>query len=325
MDEEVKPEVALDKIIKSAVKKFVGIGKLCWAYRREKRKREESYEGKNVPEQIGGQVRIKNEGLEQFLNTYPDAMERQKGYVRRLLEEKKINIVVEYKDTIDNNAKLTPVKVEDFYVKNSTDYWEGLRTAHCVVERIEYTYWDLQKKQNNDEFKNIEALYNCDNTDVGNNKGLAKDYQTANYDVLEVTTYFKISVDEEVKIKVWFGEKKKVFLGAILYPYYAFDIDYIPFYVDLNEYGFYGDARSIMSNLRDSNIAQNVLLNLALYGLYIRNMLTPIVREGSNAEAMITDKSWTPGNPLVVDELTDDVNKAIGFVQWPNVDMQTTQ
>jgi len=328
MDEEVKMESAFDKVAKSAVKKFVGIMKLCWAYRRETRKREESYQGENIPlDIVNGNLVIKNEGLEQFLKVYPDAMDKHKALVKQLMEEKKIDIVVRYKDTIENNAKPKYVKVEDFYVRNATDYWDGLRTEHCVVERVQYTYWELLKKQDEGEFENIEALFNSDDTQGQEGEGkLSPDYKTATYDILEGTYYFKLKETdkEEVKIKCWFGEQKKAFLGAILFPYYAFDIDYIPFYVELNDYGFYGDARSVMSNLRDSNIAQNVLLNLALYGLYIRNSLTPIVKEGSEVEAAFTNKTWRVGDPLVVDELTDDVNKAMDFVQWPNVDMNTT-
>lgn len=321
LDEEVKPEQAFDKIIKCSIKKFVGIGKLLWSYRIEKRKREETYDGKPIPtEVVGGRTLVTNEGLDQFLKAYPDAMEKYKGYVKQLALGKKIDIVVNYEDTVDNNAKLKFVKVEDFYVKNSTEYNEGLRTAHMVAEREEYTYWDLKKKQDQKEFENIEALYTVED---GADK--SDSYMTDNYKVLEKTMMFALKEgEEEIKIKAWFGEEKKCFLGAILYPYYAFDIDYIGYWVELNEYGFFGNCKSVMSTLKDSNIAQNVLLNLALYGLYIRNSITPIVREGSDVESKMADDTFIAGRPIVVDELTDDVNKAIGFVQWPNLDMNTT-
>jgi hypothetical protein len=322
MDEEIHLDEPFDKIIACAAKKYVGIGKLCWAYRVEKRKKEESYEGKNIPTEIvGGRVMVKNEGLQQFLSAYPDAMQKYKSYVKRLLEEKTIDIVVNYNDPVENNAKLSQVKIEDFYVKNSTLYNEGLRTAHCVCERQSYTYWDLKKKQDAGEFEDIEALYNT-SKEAGVTTA-AEDYQTAEYDIIEATMYFALDGKEEVKIKAWFGEEKECLLGAILYPYYAFDIDYIGFWMELNEYGFYGKAKSVMSNLKDSNLAQNVLLNLMLYGLYVRNLITPIVKEGSQVVDMLQDKTWTPGSPLVLDDLTDDVNKGIGFVQWPNQDLNS--
>lgn len=326
MDEEVKPEQALDKIFKCSYKKYVGIGKLEWAYRIEKRKREETYDGSPVQTQVvNGRTLVTNEGLDQFLKAYPDAMEKYKAYVKKLALGDKIDIVVNYKDTVENNAKLRYVKIEDFYVDNSTDYNDGLRMAHCIGERQEYTYWELKKKQDQGEFQNIEALFT---TPAEGDKSASRSdtYMTDKYKVIEMTLMFALDGEgkEEVKIKAWFGEEKKCFLGAILYPYYAFDIDYIGFWPELNEYGFYGDCKSVMSTMKDSNIAQNVLLNLALYGLYIRNSITPIVQEGTSAELMFADDAVIPGRPIVVDELTDDVRKVIDFVQWPNLDMNST-
>lgn len=322
MDEEIKPEAAFDKIAKCAVKKFVGIGKLCWSYRRERRKREESYEG--TPE-----------GLEQFLNTYPEAKDPTskefllyKHYIRKIMSGQRVDIVAHYKDTINNNPELKYIKIEDFWVRNNCNYWEGLRTEHFIAEDQKYTYWELKQKQDDGEFKNIEQLFSANKDDAEKTKddGQSLDYMVKEYDVVECTMYFKLDEadDEEVKIKAWFGRDKKVFLGCILYPYYSIDIDYIPFFPTLNEHGFYGDARSIMYELRDSNIAMDVLLNLALYGLYLRNTLTPIVFEGSQVEQAMSDKTWDPTQPLVLDELTDDVRKGIDFVQWPNLDMNST-
>lgn len=317
MDEDIKPEVSYDKILKCSAKKFVGIGKVTWAYRREKRKREESYEG--TPE-----------GLRDFMNTYPEVKDprtpefaRYKKLIVDLFNQKKIDIVTEYKDTTDNNATLKYVKVEDFYVRNGCNYWEGLRTEHFTAEVVEFTYWELEKKQKEGEFNNIEKLWE---TGGDNEKGSeSKDYMTAVYDLLECNMYFKLkeSDDDEIKLKAWFSKDKKVFLGCILYPFYAFDTEYIPHYMVLNDEGFYGGVKSVMWEIRDSNIAQNVLLNLALYGLYLRNTITPITTEGSAVEAMFNEKSWEAGKPLVLDEYTDDVNKGINFVQWPNIDTNT--
>jgi hypothetical protein len=129
------------------------------------------------------------------------------------------------------------------------------------------------------------------------------------------------SDENETKIKCWFEEKHEIFLGAIYYPYYGFDIDYIAFYVKTNEKGFYGNCDSVIDDLKDSNVAQDALLNLALHGAYIRNILTPIVKEGSEVESLFLEKRFIEGSPIPVDELTEDVNKAFGFVQWPRMDL----
>lgn len=328
-DEEIKPENDLRKIATEAAKKFVAIGKVNWAYRREKRKRYETYQGKNEPIEIApGRYALKNEALENFLSTYPDAKDRYKGTLRKLVEEKQINIVVDYKDTINNNAQLKFIKIENFYVRNGCEYWEGLRTEHCVVERQSYTYWELLKKEKDGEFQNVDKLWDDDsNTDKTKDKtpaGNAEDYKTKSYDVLEGTYYWKLNEndDEEIKIKCWFGEHNKTFLGATLFPYYALDIDYIPFYLILNQYGFYGDCKSVMWDLRDSNIAQDALFSLMLHGMYSRTIMTPIVKEGSEVERMLIEKDWVEGMPLAVDELSQDVSKELGFVQWPQMQVQ---
>lgn len=321
VDEEMKPEAAFMKIAKSATTKFVGIGKLCWAYKREKRRREETYEGKIVPLGVqNGQIIAKNEGLERFLTTYPDALDNQKGIIKRLMEEKTVNLVIEYKDTIDNNAELKYIQLKNFYVKNSCEYQKGLRDTHLVAERQCYTYWELEKKQADGEFKDVDRLY----TESESKDDTSKSYMTKDYDVIEATTYYAFKDgEEEIKVKAWFGEKddKLIYLGGEVYPYYGFDTDYLAFYLKLNDEGFFGGAKSVMYDLRDSNIAQDALLNLVLHGNYIRNTLTPIVKEGSEMEAMFLDHQFQAGKPLVVDELTDDVSKAMSFVRWDSMDI----
>lgn len=325
MDEDIKPETAIDKISKCATKKFVGIGKLCWEYRMETRRREETYVGRN--EVIGWQGKqpvIRNEALETFLKTYPEAAQKQRGMVERLVNEGTVQIVASYKDQVCNSPKLKYVKIEDFKVDNSCNYNEGLATTHCIGEDIEMSYWDLMRKVKDEEFNKeaVESLFaGTDKTTADNPQGTASDYKTAKYIVIEGTYYFKLKEDDsdELKIKCWFGKDKKKLLGVTLFPYYALDTDYIAFYMELNDEGFYGGAKSVMFNLRDSNIAQDALMNLALHGTYVRNILTPITKEGSDIEAMFLEKTWREGDPISVDEFTEDVSKAFGFVSWPTM------
>lgn len=344
IDEEVKPETAFIKIAGSAVKKFVGIGKLSWARDIRNRRREEEYEGNQVPvmKLPDGTIIYKNEGLEKFLQAHPDAREKEKYYVRQLEELKKINIVVQYKDEVKNNPTLEHINLKDFYVSNGCNYSDGLRSEHCIVERKDFTYWELKKKEKDGEFQDVDKLW----TQTDKEGKESDDYMTGTYSVLEVTTYFEATEGdgEEIKVKVWFGEGerkdyedggsdegdsdggngKEVYLGGELFPYYGFDSDYIAFYVTVNDGGFYGNVESVMYDLRDNNIAQDALLNLALHGTLVRNTLTPIVREGSEIEEMFLDHQFEIGKPLPVDDLTDDVSKAMGFVEWPSVDMGAT-
>lgn len=319
IDEEIKPEKDLTKISYSSVKKFVGIGKICWKYKKNRRRREESYEGENVPVAIGpeGEVAYQNKGLEKFLSAYPDALEKQKGIIKRLVDEKKVDLVVEYKDTICNSPKLQYIKNENMRIRNGCDYNEGLADEHAIGEIQDYTYWELKKKEESGEFINVDQLFYTDKEKTKIDDG----YKTKTYEVVEATTYFKTKKDdEEIKIKAWFGLERKVFLGAILYPYYGFDSEYIAFYVKLNDAGFWGDCKSVIMDLKDTNIAQDALLNLELTGKYQRNTMTPIAKEGSTIERQFLENGFTPNEPLIVDELVDDVRKAVDFVRWPNTD-----
>src|SRR5208282_5918387 len=196
-------------------------------------------------------------------------------------------LVVEYLDTLENSAKLRHVDVESFWVKNSTNYYDGLKHAHLIVERETMTWWELEEKERNEEFKNIDQLKLINNSEGKLSTGEGtNDYQTRDYDIFKATLYFKLeeSDEEETKLQAWFAESSKdsfIYLGAILFPWYGFDTEYIPFYVKLNNDGFYGGAKSVMADLKQSNIAQNVLINMALHTVYLRNTLTPIVQEGS--------------------------------------------
>lgn len=338
MEENIQPSADITRVALCAVKKFVGIMKLEWCYEKEMRKREETYNGEN--EIIGvnqdGTPQVENKALKEFEGNYPNWQERgYQSYHDKIAGGGTVNLVVEYLDTICNSAKWRHVSIEDFYVRNSTFYNEGLKKAHLIVERDTMTYWELMKKEKNEEFENVDSICQEYPSASMSEGGTKLDYKNNDYAVLEATIYFKLEEtdEEETKIKAWFAEidseqdkqtdgQRYALFGAILYPYYGFDIDYKAFYVKLNNDGFYGGAKSVMNDLRDSNIAQDALLNLALHSMYIRNILTPIVKEGSELEAMFLENRWQDGRPLPVDAMTENVQDAMAFVQYPQINLQ---
>ena len=322
-DEEIQPGKDLTLINRSCVMKFLGIGKLEWAYKKERRRREERYEGKNEITGVDQQGKpiIENKAVKEFLANYPDAEQRYPKYLKQLMEEKKISIIVDYFDTVDNNPKLRYVPIENFYVRNTTNYNDGLRSAHLIVEKQVLSWWELKDKEENDEFVNVDVLRDISYDDSTQNSNSEKP-ENRDYKIIECTTYFKIEgAEEETKIKCWFEETTETFLGCILYPYFGYDTDYIAFYIKLNDEGFFGGSRSVLADLRDSNIAQDALLNLYLHSIYIRNTLTPIVKEGSELESIFAENRWTDGKPIPVEQTVDDVRKAFGFVEYPPINM----
>ncbi len=338
LEENIKPSADITRVALCAVKKFVGIMKLEWCYEKELRKREETYVGEN--ETIGvdgqGQPVIENKSLKEFEGNYPNWEERgYKSYHDKIANGGTINLVVEYLDTICNSAKWRHVSIEDFYVRNSTFYNDGLKKAHLVVERDTMTYWELMKKEKNEEFDNVDSICQMYPSASMSEGGTKLDYKNNDYPVLEATMYFQLEEDdeEETKVKAWFAEidseqekqtdgQRYELYGSILYPYYGFDIDYKAFYVKLNNEGFYGGGKSVMWDLKDSNIAQDAILNLSLHSMYIRNILTPIVKEGSEIEAMFIENRWQDGRPLPVDAMTEKVQDAMAFVEYPQINLQ---
>lgn len=337
MEENIKPSADITRVALCAVKKFVGIMKLEWCYEKELRKREETYVGENQVVGMGPTGPIsENKALKEFEGNYPNWEERgYKSYHDKIASGGTVNLVIEYLDTVCNSAKWKHVSIEDFYVRNSTFYNEGLKKAHLVVERDTMTYWELMKKEKNEEFENVDDICQSYPSASMSEGGTKLDYKNNDYPVLEATMYVKLEEEdeEETKLKLWFAEidseqekqtdgQRYEMFGAILYPYYGFDIDYKAFYVKLNNDGFYGGAKSVMWDLKDSNIAQDAILNLALHSMYIRNILTPIVKEGSELEAMFIENRWQDGRPLPVDAMTEKVEDALAFVQYPQINLQ---
>ena len=326
-DEEIQPETEVELCFRQSAIKFVGIIKADYEYKEAQRKRDESYDGSELKVQIkGDQVVGINEGLKRFIDNYPDAVSRYQSYVKRLVQGKKIDIVVDYLDNVANNPRLTSIKVENFYVANSTKGIKGLKNAHLIVERQPYTWWELQEQVREGTFKE-DAVDDMKHEGPSKDKEgkpleakIVEDYRNREYDVLECTYQFLMNENDEepIKIKAWFSEVREKFLGGNFWPYYGFDTDYIPFYMKVNDKGFYGGAESVIADLKDSNIAQNAMLNFMLQGAYNANILTPVVKEGSEVINQFNENRWTHGIPLVVPEETEDWRKDLGFVDWPN-------
>jgi hypothetical protein len=58
-----------------------------------------------------------------------------------------------------------------------------------------------------------------------------------------------------------------------------------------------------------------------LHGTYIRNVVTPILKEGSEMERIFMEKKFREGMPIVLSEFTEDVSKSFDFVRWPSMNL----
>jgi hypothetical protein len=322
LDEDIPFYEPERKTIHSAVVKGTGILKITHEVKIDRKKRDECYQGNPVPvlaldpktgqpaPAVGrdGKPIVKNTGLEDFIKNHPEAQYGQHaGFVKKLMEGKKITLVVEYDEIVYNDPMPRNIPLEDFYVRTDTEGYDGLCTTKLVVERRKYTWWELKRKEAKQKFYDIdELMYDDDNrtgkkTTAPKDRKLKKDYTKEKYDILECTYYFNLTGkdEDETKIIVWIAEEKWIVVGSIRYPYYAVNTPYIPHYIASIWPGFYQPGMA--EYLTDNNIAENAILNFTLEGAMTANIITPIAPKNDPIHTQFLDKRWMHGVPMEAD------------------------
>lgn len=283
------------KVILSAVKHGIGILKIPHVIKYVSRTREERYQGNPV---VGidamNRPIIVNTGLNEFLSNWPDAPKDYPGLIKKLQEGGEINIIAKYKDIIYNDPLPQFIDLKNFYVRLSTEGYDGLSDTKLIVERKTYTYWELKQEEKTDKFYDIDKLI-AEEKDKGKKR---QGYEKEVYDILECTFFFRLDEKdtEETRIVFWLAEKEKVIIGCVHYPHDV--MYYIPFYISEENAGFYQPG--LAEIVKDSHISQSVLLNLLLGGIYIRNTITPVTKDQETINQFL-EKRFVHGIPLEAD------------------------
>lgn len=333
ISQELNLESPFEMALYSAGIKAVGILKLPWKYRMQKKQREECYEGKFVLTGIDPNTKkgiIKNPGLELFLQNYPDAQTEYPAFFNKIFRGKTVYLQSEYNDVVYNNPDPQHVENENFYVYDYVDGLKGLQSARCIIERQKYTWSELQDMEALEGWNNIDSMrfggsaYSTKDgkrTRTNDDTQPYKDADTRKYDVLECTYFFNLDntnqIGDEIKIKCWIAEDRETLLHCIHYPYEGIETEYIPIYLRRIRPGFWQNAMSIASDLSDSNLAENAFLNFMLEMAWIETVVTPVVKEGSPTEKQLMTKRWNHGVPIVIRKDATEISKEITFLQKP--------
>ncbi len=309
-------EPEIDLIAHSSTVKGTGWLELFHDIQREPRKREEEYKFKLVPvidpitkqpmmDPKTKQPAVENQGLKDFLTNWPNALKNYPAYVKKLLKGEDVSFVASYKETIYNDPKPKYHDIKDVYVRIKTDGYEGLKTTRLIAVKENFTYWELKKEEANNKFYDIDKLASDDKKKEGEK---VENFETLDFDILKCTYYFKLKEndEEETKVILWIHEDKKIVIGSILYPLYAVPCCYLPFYIKRKKKGIYQPG--IAEDLTDSNLAENVILNMTLGSAYIQNTVTPITKSAS-IHAQFLEKRFAHGVPIEGDM------KEIDFLQ----------
>ncbi len=326
----------MTKTLKTAVLKNGGILKITHEYVVEQKKRPEFYEGNPIflversnaetgepyqfevnlddleamgmnqesPEILG----VSNMGLDEFLQAYPDGRKTYPGYVSKLENGKKIDIIVEYEEITYNDPLPKYVEPKNFFVRTTTNGYDGLKITRLIIERESYNWWELMREQRKGKFYDIDQLayqYDDSTIHVGGKVSKKKDdkalykagHETLQYDILRCTYYFKIkeSDEEESRIVCWLDEESERVIGGIMYPYYTVDCVYIPFFAKSGWPGFWQPG--VAQYMTDTNVAENAILNFSLEAAFMRNTITPITKNQDIINQFI-EKSFAHGSPL---------------------------
>lgn len=326
-DEDIHIESPLKQVLHCSTLKDVGILKTVYEYTRKPRKREEFYSGKYTIDPKTQQM--DHPGLKAFTTQYPGATDENNPlnkYVKRLLSGKDINIVVEYQECIYDNPRSTFVDIKNFWCDLDTEGYEGLCNANITVELIPMSWSELKKKEANNDFINVDEVKYSSPDDASKEKrDMVADYKMCKHDIIEVNYWFNPDEDNddpnnEYKLVCWFSVVSKAFLGAIYYPYYGVECYYLPFYIKDKRPGFYKGG--IAEDLTDSHLIQNALINFLLTGEWIKNTVTPIVREGSRVAEQFLHDRWTHGIPIEVDQNASSLDRDVTFLEKPSTNTQ---
>ena len=323
LDEEIKLEAPLRKVIHQAVLLEGGLLKIPYEYRREPMRREESYSAKVEQDERTGQAIVP--GLISFLRTYPEAVQdtnENNWVVKDLMSGKDVTFKAEYSGLVYDDPLPQFVSIRDFFVSRRCEGYEGLCKEKLYIEREDYTWWELQKAEANGDFEDIEdakAVINTDGAETDDKDVDEGDYKSREYEVIECNYWFNEKdsedVNDEEKIICWFEAKSKAFLGAIYYPYDIVPCYYVPFYIKDKTAGFYKSG--IAEDLKDSNLAQNALLNFMLTECWQQLMTTPIIKQGSLISDQFLSKRWKSGIPIEVPSSAMSLDSELKFLEKP--------
>ena len=162
-DEDIDIIPPLRKAIHQASLHDVGIIKMPYEFVRKKARREEYFNGEVVQDAQGNPTQP---GLVSFLQQYPEAVEPgNEGHwvFKSLAEGNEETFKSDYQETTYDDPMPSFVDIRDLFVPLNTEGYKGLCDAKLIVERQDYTWWELRKAEQNGDFENVDDCKNLVN------------------------------------------------------------------------------------------------------------------------------------------------------------------
>ena len=337
-DEKIPFKDPFRRAVLSACTKKVGWTKWFHKIQTEKRVRQETYQPEIETRKGPGDQAIRvNKGVENFVKAHGPEIEKNpekylwvinklEGIVNEGDEPKieggsPVTLDVEYDDIVYNDPYPKFVDTKNFFARVATDGYQGLIETQLMAERVEFSYYELKKMEEELEFFEVDRLLHEEGSEEIRDKA-----KTETYTLWEMVFKWrekdpKTTNDEdnpERKIICFFSEDRKHFLGGIYYPLTVLDCYYVPHYAAKGKNtGLY--QASISEDITDKHIAKNAILNFTLEAAYIANTVTPITPEGSDLDVQFARGRWTHGMTLNADPKKGNIDFLNKYMRPPDI------
>lgn len=272
-----------------------GIGALIptWLYHEERVRQLETWEG------FDGQTVESLQDMIAFEAKYPNWRDEKELVTLHAQLRKGTRIEREVSATVPvaNHPDFQHVEAKRLRVYPHVEGYEGLRSTPLYGYVTTYTRFQLEQLAEQDVIDR-DALGRLlgDVTGQGPDDADDAEAQTEEFEVFQGTMRYRLGADEvPTRYKVWYAVKEQVVLRTRFYPWWYHEADLIPFYVRLEDPGFF--KRGVAADVVDEHTVLNVLLNLYLNAIDLANSMRWKAKYRSLGYAHLLSKRWSPHLP----------------------------
>jgi len=292
MDYELDEEDDLALACYEAARHGAGFIVPSWAYHEERVRTLEAWKGWD------GERLETLQDIVKFETKYP-AWRDHKGLreIHALLNRGR-DVEREITETrvVKNHPDFTHIEAQHVRVYPSVKGYEGLRTTPLYGYVVTHTRFELESFAKAGVIDQ-EALDRILPDAKGDTDADAQS-QVEEFEIFKGTIRYAMPEDrgETTRYQVWYAITEQTMLRMRFYPWWIAEPDLIPFYVRMEETGFF--KRGIAWDVVDEHTVLNVLLNLYLNAVDMANAMRYRTKYRSLSHQMLLSKRWAPNNPL---------------------------
>ena len=301
MDYELDEEDDLALACHEAAKHGSGFVVPTWLYHEERIRVLEFWRGWD------GQHLETLKGITDFETTYPQWRETRglRDVHARLNRGEDVEREVTATKVVRNHPDFAHIEAAQMRVYPDVNGYEGLRTTPCYGYVVPHTRFELDAFRDQ-QVIDAEALARIVPESAGESEEDAQGQQES-FEIFKGTIRYQLPGDPiPARYQVWYSVKDEALLRLRAYPWWMEEPDLIPFYVRMEEPGFF--KRGIAWDVVDEHTALNVMLNLYLNGIDSANALRLRTKYRSMAHRQLLSRKLSPYNPLVWEQNPNEVD-----------------